>query len=449
MSNNSCITATHPDVLAYIAHTASSLARVEVDVHRVAKGGECGDVRWHLLSQCTTWWRVEYGGFARPEGVANALGKWGEMSLDEARCVFAVAALAVFNLPAHPAHWAFWARNARQRVAELVHELICERPMRIALPPNVAWIDIEYNLISLRNYQRGWLPEVPRPTGGHGPSAEPENVLKKTRTSARQAARERGAKTEVGALEEQNINGKRAAGDEMSSQGEEHPPKRLKRQTTVAAAADGQTSEATPTKPKERGARVTPPKSPAADRTRSKAGPAQKTANARPASPTTCTVPSADIDVPMDEYNDQQGASMSNAPIPQAAIHKAPLREYRTPRNAAVAKTIFLSSPPSESPRTPAANSSSNPKKLNTRGPRRRPFSVARSDTSEQSVALSATSTLVPSTHASDSCSTREATAVDLDVKDESPLGSRPSPCVPLRSSARIQAKRAWKGLAT
>ncbi|KAI0326583.1 hypothetical protein GY45DRAFT_1328739 [Cubamyces sp. BRFM 1775] len=50
------------------------------------------------------------------------------MSLDEARLIFAVAALSVYNLPLHPAHWAFWARNSKQRVAEVVHDVVCEYP---------------------------------------------------------------------------------------------------------------------------------------------------------------------------------------------------------------------------------------------------------------------------------------------------------------------------------
>ena len=129
MSQDFCLTAQDPDVLAFLEYAGAALLYAEKKAHgkeSEAKQPICNDLRWHDISQRTSWWRVEYGGVAHPEAVANVVGKSETMSLDEARLIFVVAALSVYNLPSHPAHWAFWARNSKQRVAELVHEVVCE-----------------------------------------------------------------------------------------------------------------------------------------------------------------------------------------------------------------------------------------------------------------------------------------------------------------------------------
>ncbi|OSC99415.1 hypothetical protein PYCCODRAFT_1427246 [Trametes coccinea BRFM310] len=460
MSYNTVLTADHPDVVNYIARAGALLALAEIEVHKLEHSSGCRDLRWHDLSQGTTWWRVEYGGVARPEGVANTLGKSGEMSLDEARCVFAVAALAVYNRPAHPAHWAFWARNSKRRVAQLVHELVCEQPARIALPPNVAWIDLDYNMIGLGAYQKGWLPQTPRPSGEHVPSTVAKKaVCRGTRTSARQAAAHTRAaqRVEADANTETNVNGKRVAPREEATYDEDAPSaKRVKRRATVGGSVKEEAAAGT-SRPKAGGRRVArtstsqglcqaadaPAKTPPIKKTRSKTSAARKTAKAHPSQPTIHIIPPQEVDVVMDD--DVQGGSQPTAgpSAPAGQSRKAPLKAYRTPPNAT--KAVFSSSPLTEPPRTPEQDSSPAPRKPGTRKARRRAFSAAPSDASEQSAALSATTTLVQGENSSDEASTRAATPRDLDDKTaDGENASHLSPCVttPVRSSARIRSKR-------
>ncbi|KAI0633777.1 hypothetical protein C8Q77DRAFT_811072 [Trametes polyzona] len=122
----------HPYVEAYLRCAAASMHEAERRSHEVRSSSDCVNPSWHALAghgRTTNWWRVEYGGVARPEAVANSLAaEYTSLALNafEARRVYALAALAVYAFPTHPAHWAFWARNAKQRAAEVVHEIVCE-----------------------------------------------------------------------------------------------------------------------------------------------------------------------------------------------------------------------------------------------------------------------------------------------------------------------------------
>ncbi|CDO70200.1 hypothetical protein BN946_scf184905.g12 [Trametes cinnabarina] len=452
MSYSTVITSDHPDVVNYIERAAALLALAEIEVHKLEHSSGCGDLRWHDLSQGTTWWRVEYGGIARPEGVANALGKAGEMTLDAARCVFAVAALTVYNRPAHPAHWAFWARDSKRRVAELVHELVCERPARIALPPNIAWIDLEYNMIGLGAYQRGWLPQVPRPSGEHIPSTVPsKKACKGTRTSARQAVAQRRTpeRAEFELVEERNVNGKRVAPRaEVAEDGQERAPKRVRRRATVGEMVAKETEPVAPRPKVTRAstvkglpkARNAPAKGIAMKKTRSRARAGPKGLKTHLPSPTIHVIPPQEVDVFMDE-SVKSSTAPAESVTPAGTTRKTPLKTYRTPPNATNA--IFSSSPLTEPPSTPVQESSPAPRKPGTRKARRRAFSATFSDSSEGSVALSATSTLVQTTDTSDEASTRAATPRDLEEKAmHSEETSIVSPCTPVRTSARIRAKR-------
>ncbi|KAH9894870.1 hypothetical protein C8Q73DRAFT_825022 [Cubamyces lactineus] len=467
MSQDFCITAQNPDVLAFLNYAGTALLYAEQKAHgneSEAQQPICNDLRWHDISQGTTWWRVEYGGVAHPEAVANVVGKGEKMSLDEARLIFAVAALSVYNLPSHPAHWAFWARNAKQRVAEVVHDVVCEKPMRIALPSNVAWIDLEYNLIGLRNYQRPWLPQTPQPQTIHLPAVEPKKaiVAKGTRTSARCAAAhvKASATAEIEVATEKNKNGKRARDAETDSV-ECAPPKRARRtagskgkKATGARTKGVRATKASTTQAVVDAAQGTPSTVAPSKKTRSKARTTKKTSKASASSLIIHIVPPPKDDAHMDvdvQVTDEPPATTS------AVAPKALLKAYRTPPNATDA--IPSSSPLSDPPVTPASSipvDSPPPRRSSTRRAHRRVASRAESDVSELSTTLSATTTLVPTPDVSDGELTRAGTPGDLEDKTAPGKGQQDtthappaSVCKPVRESARIRAKKQSPSLAS
>ncbi|KAI0656647.1 hypothetical protein C8Q70DRAFT_935571 [Cubamyces menziesii] len=454
MSQDFCLTAQDPDVLAFLEYAGAALLYAEKKAHgkeSEAKQPICNDLRWHDISQGTTWWRVEYGGVAHPEAVANVVGKSEMMSLDEARLIFVVAALSVYNLPSHPAHWAFWARWGAG-----------EKPMRIALPSNVAWIDLEYNLIGLRNYQRPWLPQIPQPQTIHIPAVDPKKaaVVKGTRTSARCAAAQAkvSTTTEDEVAVQKSKNGKRARDAETDGV-EGVAPKRAKRATSVKGK---KTAGRAKTQARTKGGRATrattseavvdvvqgaPSTAAPSKKARSKARATKKTSKTSASSPIIHIVPPPKDDSQMDvdvEVTDEPLATTS------AAVPKLLLKVSRTSPNADDA--IPSSSSPSDLPGTSA---SSNPtdmpssRRSGTRRAHRRVASRAESDVSELSTAPSATTTLVPTPDVSDGESTRAGTPDDLKDKAAPGEGQQDtthlppaSICAPVRVSARIRAKK-------
>ncbi|KAI0326582.1 hypothetical protein GY45DRAFT_1328738 [Cubamyces sp. BRFM 1775] len=336
--------------------------------------------------------------------------------------------------------------------------------MRIALPSNVAWIDLEYNLIGLRSYQRPWLPQIPQPQTVHLPAVDPKKATaaKGTRTSARCAAAQAkasGSTEEVAT--EKNKNGKRAR-DAETDGAEGVAPKRVKRTAGAKgkkAAGEAQTGARTKRSRATRAstaqavvdaAQGTPSTAAPSKKTRSKARATKKTGKASISSPVIRIVPppkdNAEMDVDV-QVTDEPPATTSDAP---AAAPKVLLKAYCTPPNAI--ETIPSSSPLSDPPSTPGSNipaDSPSPGRTGTRRAHRRVASRAESDVSELSTTLSATTTLVPTPDVSDGELTRAGTPGDLEDKAAPGEGkadtTQPPPasaCTPVRVSARIRAKK-------
>ncbi|KAI0350473.1 hypothetical protein OH77DRAFT_1524857 [Trametes cingulata] len=159
---------------------------------------------------------------------------------DDARRIFVLAALSVYSFPTHLAHWAFWARNSRMRVLQLVHEVVCEKPQRIIVPGEVAWLDVEYNYIGLCNYQKPWLPETPRPSGVHAPEPQPKKPVKTRVVPRRGATRAKPAPAPAAPEAVPPRIGKRkraAEATEVTGRAAEPARKRPKRGAAAAAEA--------------------------------------------------------------------------------------------------------------------------------------------------------------------------------------------------------------------
>ncbi|KAI0360885.1 hypothetical protein OH77DRAFT_1509030 [Trametes cingulata] len=467
------LSAQHPHVQTYIRCAAAFLAEAEDRSHPQAC---CTNDAWHVFSdrkQLTTWWRVEYGGIAHPEGVAHALNAYSELSLDDARRIFVLAALSVYSFPTHPAHWAFWARNSRMRVLQLVHEVVCEKPQRIVVPGEVAWLDVEYNFIGLCNYQKPWLPQTPRPSGVHAPEPQPKKPVK-TRVVPRRGAeraklapvpaapeavpqrigkRKRAAETTEEATgraaEPARKRPKRGAATAVETREKEQKGGATKRKREAKAAQGGEPnavevpSEGAPQKP-----------SPARKgRTKGRAGAKAKKLPAPP--PTIHVDPPSEADMTLEVDIVGPSEHLSTPSSQLSAPRRASLRQYHTPRKAIDATPS--SSPLSEAPSTPnrgplvEPSSSPTPTRPSGRCLHRRTFSAAMSDTSEVSVTLSGT-TAAASAAASDGSSTRAGTPRDVDMDEK--MGSTEdgqilSPVTPVRASARIRAKKGASSPAT
>ncbi|KAI0824069.1 hypothetical protein BC628DRAFT_476690 [Trametes gibbosa] len=431
----------HPYVQAYLEHARTNMLESEDNAHELGLASECVDKRWHVLSnraQSASWWRVEYGGVARPEGVASALAAGlhlndrpeRALSIYDAERIFAVAALAVYPFPTHPAHWAFWAKNSKQRVAEVVHEVVCEKPQRVVLPANVAWIDVEYNLLCLRTYQKGWLPLSPRPVGEHSAkvAAKKRTAPAKTRTSARRG--KKAVAVYVAVVESPtpttNMNGKRtAATEEDAIVVGELPPKKQKRGMKALTSSTGKT-------------RNVAPDAPTTGNKRTRAlSTMEPTENISPSRLTIRITPQVKVGLPP-APSAQTKRTSSNDSL-DLGFSLSPLSSPpRTPSHVAFSGSS--PGPESPTPKRPAGRC------LNFRG-----SSEATSDSanSETSVAPSATLTAVASAAmSSDAGSTRAGTPMNNDVMSEKP-GKRVKDAwrgafsrVPERTSIRIKARR-------
>ncbi|KAI0373468.1 hypothetical protein BV20DRAFT_738644 [Pilatotrama ljubarskyi] len=410
-----CLSVTHPYVQAYIECAAAFLVQAEVNTH---PDRTCTNTAWHELTDfahCTTWWRVEYGGIAHPESVAHALNVHPDMSLDDARRVFVLAALAVYSFPKHPAHWAFWARNSRRRVLQLVHEVVCEKPQRIVVPSEVAWLDVEYNYIGLCNYQKPWLPMTPRPTTVHAPEAPPKKPVK-TRTVPRRGATRAKPSQALAEAEVQPEGGKRKRGAQMEEHGSVAEPARKRPKRGVATVEEprvekrAETARATRKGKAAQGDQPNVPEVPAegaqskpsqARKGRSKARPDAK-AKKTPAAPPIIRIdPPSEADMSVDVEVVEPGDHLSKIPTQLGTTRKARSRVSRTLRKVAAVSPSSspLSEPPSTPVRGPLAEDFSSPTPTRPAGRclHRRTFSAARSDTSEVSTSLSLTTTAVAS----------------------------------------------------
>ncbi|KAH9851362.1 hypothetical protein C2E23DRAFT_236370 [Lenzites betulinus] len=318
-----------------------------------------------------------------------------------------------------------------------------EKPQRIRLPPNVPWIDIEYNMLTLRAYQKGWLPLSPRPPGEHSAkvAAKKKLALAKTRTSAR-----RGKKA-VAAVEEStapttNKNGKRVAAVE-EEEVEGSPAKRQKR--GVKLLMSPKSKETANSQARTGGGRFTRGKTagtPDVDAVRT---------------PTRTRSP-----IVVDPADNAASHSRLTIRItPPSKVGQPPVQPAQSKRTTSSESldVSFPLSPLTSPPCTPSRaapsgsvseSASPTPKRPMGRCLNPRAFLESKSDSerSEPSPAPSGTQTAVAGTAMSDASSTRAGTPVDDDVFSEklkkTVKGARRmrASCTPERVSVRIKAKR-------
>ena len=122
------ISANHPLIHEFVAHTAQKLRAAET-LAAVTGGPDVAARHAGCRHPEVTLWRFEEGGVACVGDVEEALGP---MPARLAEAIFALAALSVYAFPTRPAHWAFWAEDSQKRVSELIHRVVCEYSIRAA-----------------------------------------------------------------------------------------------------------------------------------------------------------------------------------------------------------------------------------------------------------------------------------------------------------------------------
>ncbi|KAI0666609.1 hypothetical protein C8Q78DRAFT_994705 [Trametes maxima] len=448
------ITVDHPDVCAYLSIAAADVSRFEREARIGPRKGKLAKPGWFTVSDGPTWWRAVHGGIAHPRYVASVLGKEGRMSKYEAERIFTVAALVVSNRPTHPAHWAFWAWEKRWEVANIVHEVVEEKPMRIAIPKGIMWINPHDSLYFILCNQAAWCPnDVPFPLG----------TLRTYFSNQRTKALEKQSADTECAQEQGPAKGKRKTpsdNGEMTHRGASR--KRPKRETIAAGSATETGVQRADSRSVTRARAKQPVRQLPMRETRATARAAVKAAaGAEEVATAASSGPLVIKIIPPSKRAGEVAVATETTGAPseclsplQAAVKKLPLGGYRTPPSTQIIDTCFGSSPLTEPPSSPAcsmlsdvSHSSPAPGRPWQRG-HRRASSAAESDCTEISLACS-TATLVPSVLESDGGSTRPGTPREMNAKashvlgEAAPAEENSIACrMPVRSSARIQERK-------